>query len=92
MSHLIREKRKLINRVRRIRGQVEGVERALDEEQDCARILQTIAACRGAIDALMLEVFDGHIRMHVADPDLNPKSEKSKAAKELIDAARAYLK
>ena len=74
------------------RGQLDAVERALVEEQECAQILQTIAACRGAIDGLMLEVFDGHIRMHMADPDQSPKSERSQAARELIDAARAYLK
>jgi DNA-binding FrmR family transcriptional regulator len=92
MAHLIRDKKKLVNRVHRIRGQLDAVERALVEEQECAQILQNVAACRGAIDALMSEVFDGHIRMHLADPDRSPKSEKSQAARELIDAARAYLK
>jgi len=92
MAHLIREKKKLINRVRRIRGQLDAVERALAEEEECAKILLTIAACRGAVDGLMSEVFDGHIRMHMADPDRNPKSERSRAARELIDAARAYLR
>ena len=92
MAHLIREKKKLIHRVRRIRGQVEAIERSLEEESDCAQILQTIAACRGALDALMSEVFDGHIRMHLADPEEHPKSERAKVARELIDAAKAYLK
>lgn len=92
MAHLIREKKKLVNRVHRIRGQLDAVERAIVDEQDCARILQNVAACRGAIDALMSEIFDGHIRMHLADPDRNPRSERSQAARELIDAAKAYLK
>ena len=92
MAHLIRDKKKLIARVKRIKGQLGAVEKALDEVQDCAQILQTIAACRGAIDGLMSEVFDGHIRMHMADPDTSPKSERSRAARELIEAARAYLK
>jgi DNA-binding FrmR family transcriptional regulator len=92
MAHLIREKKKLVHRVRRIRGQLDAVERALEQEEECAKILQTIAACRGALDALMSEVFDGHIRMHMADPEQHPKSEKAKAAKELIAAARAYLR
>jgi DNA-binding FrmR family transcriptional regulator len=92
MAHLVKGKKQLVNRVRRIRGQLDAVERALEDEEDCAQILQTIAACRGAIDGLMSEVFDGHIRMHVADPDDNPKSSRAKAARELIEAARAYLK
>jgi FrmR/RcnR family transcriptional regulator, repressor of rcnA expression len=50
MAHTIKDKQKLINRVRRIRGQVEAIEKALAEEQECSLILQTIAASRGAID------------------------------------------
>ena len=48
MAHTIRDKKKLLNRVRRIRGQIDAVEKALDQEQDCSTILLTIAACRGA--------------------------------------------
>ncbi len=59
MSHTIRDKKKLLNRVRRIRGQVDGIERALDAEQDASAALHTIAACRGAIDSLMVEVLEG---------------------------------
>jgi DNA-binding FrmR family transcriptional regulator len=92
MAHLVREKKKLIHRVRRIRGQLDAVERALESEAECASILQTIAAARGALNGLMMEVFDGHIRVHVADPDVDPQSAESQAAQELIDAARAYMK
>ena len=56
MTHTIREKTKLLARVRRIRGQVEAVERALEEEVGCADVLQVIASVRGAINGLMAEV------------------------------------
>jgi FrmR/RcnR family transcriptional regulator, repressor of frmRAB operon len=92
MAHTIRDKKKLINRVRRIRGQIEAVEKAIDQEQDCSAILLTITACRGAINSLMAEVIEGHIRFHVVDPDLKPTTEKAKAAQELIDVVKAYLK
>jgi DNA-binding FrmR family transcriptional regulator len=92
VAHLIRDKKKLIARVRRIQGQLGAVERALDEVADCAKILQTIAACRGALDSLMSEVFEAHIRMHIVDPDRHPTSEQARAAQELIDVAKAYLK
>lgn len=92
MAHLIKDKKKLLNRTRRIRGQVDAIEKALTEEQDCGRILQTIAACRGAIDSLMSEVFEGHIRMHILDPVGKPSSEQTKAAQELIRAAKSYLR
>ncbi len=92
MADLIRDKKKLIARARRIRGQVIAVEKALDEGKDCAQILQTIAACRGALDGLMSEVFEGHIRLHMVDPKKHPTSEQSRAIEELVDAAKAYLK
>jgi DNA-binding FrmR family transcriptional regulator len=92
MAHTIRDKKKLLNRVRRIRGQIDAVEKALEREQDCSTILLTIAACRGAINSLMAEVIEGHIRYHVVDPDQQASTEKAKAAQELIDVVKAYLK
>jgi DNA-binding FrmR family transcriptional regulator len=92
MAHTIRDKKKLLNRVRRIRGQVEAVEKALDQERDCAELLQTIAACRGAINGLMAEVIEGHIRFHVVDPDEKPTSKQAKAAQELMDVVKTYLR
>ncbi|MGE7371228.1 metal/formaldehyde-sensitive transcriptional repressor [Neorhizobium sp. NPDC001467] len=91
MTHTIREKQKLINRVRRIRGQMEGVERMLDEEKGCSDVMQTIAGVRGAINGLMGEVIEDHIRMHLAAEGLTQK-EREEGAAELIDVVRAYLK
>lgn len=92
MAHTVRDKEKLLNRVRRIRGQVDAIERNLMEEDDCSVILHTIAACRGAIDGLMNEVLEGHIRMHLIDTRQRPSSEQIQAAEDLIDLVRAYLK
>ena len=93
MGHLIRDKKKLMNRVRRIQGQVSAIERLLEEDHhDCANILQTIAACRGAINGLMAEVMEGHIRSHLIDPSKNPTSDQEEAAEELIDVLNTYLK
>jgi DNA-binding FrmR family transcriptional regulator len=92
MAHTTRDKRKLQNRVRRIRGQVDAIERALTEEHECADVLQLIAACRGAINGLMAEVIDGHVRSHVLDPDKNPTSAQAKAAQELLDVLKTYLR
>lgn len=87
MAHTIREKAKLLNRVRRVKGQVEAVERALEEVADCSAVLRLIAACRGAMDALMAEVLEGHIREHLVPAPGSPD-----AGEELIDVVRAYLK
>jgi DNA-binding FrmR family transcriptional regulator len=92
VSHTIREKTKLLNRVRRIRGQVDAVERALEQEIGCADVLQLIAGARGAINGLMAEVMEDHIRMHVVDPAWQRDTTHSHAAEELIDVVRSYLK
>jgi DNA-binding FrmR family transcriptional regulator len=92
MAHIIRDKQKLLNRVRRIGGQVRAIENAVEEEKDCSIVLQTIAACRGAINGLMAEVVEGHIRYHVVDPDHRPTSDQARAAQELIDVVNSYLK
>jgi DNA-binding FrmR family transcriptional regulator len=90
VSHTKREKMKLLNRIRRIRGQIEAVERALEDEQGCVTVLHLIVAARGAMSGLMSEVIEDHIRLHVVDPTKD--AERSRGAEELIDAVQAYLK
>jgi FrmR/RcnR family transcriptional regulator, repressor of frmRAB operon len=92
MVHTIRDRAKLMNRVRRIRGQVSAIEGLLQEEADCERVLQTIAACRGAINGLMAEVVEDHVRFHVIGPDIDPTSDQAQAAEQLVDLVRSYLK
>jgi DNA-binding FrmR family transcriptional regulator len=92
MAHTIREKTKLLNRVRRIRGQIEALERALEEEKGCADVLHLVVAARGAMNSLVAEVIEDHIRMHVIDPARERNSAKAKGAEELIDVVKAYLK
>jgi FrmR/RcnR family transcriptional regulator, repressor of frmRAB operon len=78
--------------VRRIRGQTEAVGRALEQEIGCSDVMQLIAAVRGAINGLMGEVMEDHIRMHVIDRRRNRNSERAQATEELIDVVRSYLK
>ena len=92
MSYTIKNKDKLILRVRRIRGQIEGVERALTSEQDCSDILRQITAARGAMNGLMAELLEDHVRFHVLDPTRKPTSGQAQAADELVDIVKAYLK
>jgi DNA-binding FrmR family transcriptional regulator len=90
MSHTIREKAKLLNRVRRIRGQVDAIERALEQEVDCADVMQLVAAVRGAMGGLMAEVMEDHVRLHAAETE--PEFAREQAAQELIDVVRSYLR
>ena len=92
MGHTIREKSKLVARVRRIKGQVEAVERALDAEIGCADILMLVASLRGAVHGLSAEVMEDHIRNHVANPDTDPDAARARGAAELIEVVRTYLK
>ena len=88
MSHLSREKLDLVNRTKKIVGQLEGVERALGEDESCMSVLQRLSAARGAINSLMGELMEDHIRNHM------PRKTKSSgdAADDLIEIVRTYLK
>jgi DNA-binding FrmR family transcriptional regulator len=92
MAHIARDRKKLLNRVRRIRGQIQGVERALEGDDECTALLQTIAATRGALNGLMAQILEGHVREHVIDPGRKPTRAQLEAADELVDVVKAYLK
>lgn len=92
MGHLSKDKSKLLNRVRRIKGQVEGIERGLEEGRDCNDVLQLIAAVRGAVNGLMAEVIEEHLREHVASPAIASDAERAQGADEIVAILRTYLK
>ncbi len=92
MTHTIRDKRKLLARVRRIRGQVEAIERALDTEAGCEQVMHLIAGVRGAMAGLMAEVVEDHVRTHLVDAEKYPSALNSEAAEQLLDVVRTYLK
>lgn len=87
MAHTVREKTKLVNRVKRIRGQMEAVERALESDIGCTDVLHRLAAVRGAINGLMAKVMEDHIRYHVAGP-----KGQGDATEELIEIVNSYLR
>ena len=92
MSHTIVSKPKLLARVRRIRGQVEAVERALEAEAGCADVLMLVASVRGAINDLTAELMEEHIRHHVVDPARETDPDRARGTTELIDVVRTYLR
>lgn len=89
MSHTQKEKRALLNRVRRLRGQLDGLERALNDEVGCYQILQQITAVRGAVNGLMGQVLEGHIREHMQPLSGDLEAESTEG---LIKVLRSYLK
>jgi DNA-binding FrmR family transcriptional regulator len=91
MPHVHTEKAKLLNRLRRIRGQLEAIERAVDQDSECARVLQQATACRGAMDGFIAEVIEDHIREHMVDPAASKDDPRVQAAEELVAIVHSYL-
>jgi DNA-binding FrmR family transcriptional regulator len=92
MAHVIQNKKKLLARISRIRGQVNGIERALNEERECGEVLLTLAACRGAMNALMAEILEGHVRLHLLQTNSQKDAAVAAAGEELIEVIKRYLK
>jgi FrmR/RcnR family transcriptional regulator, repressor of frmRAB operon len=84
MSHTIREKKKLLARVRRVRGQVEAIERALDGEVGCEVVMHLIAG--------VAEVVEDHVRTHLVDAEKHPGALNTEAAEQLLEVVRTYLR
>lgn len=91
MSHVHSAKDELLKRVKRIIGQMQAVERALESDADCAKTLHLVAAARGAINGLLDEIIEDHAREHVAKPGLTDQ-ERSLGVEQLLEAIRRYSK
>ena len=92
MSHIARERVSLLNRLRRIKGQLEAVERAVEEDIECATVLQRATACRGALDSFIVELIEDHIREHMVDGASPADDPRVQAAEQLISVLHTYLK
>ena len=92
MTHTVRGKQKLLARVRRIKGQVDAIERTLEAEAGCEQVMHLIAAVRGAIAGLMAEVVEEHVLTHLVDPEKYPGALNTEGAGQLLDVIRTYLK
>ncbi len=92
MSHTSDEKKKLLARVNRIQGQLQSIRKAIEEDAACEDVLQQIAACRGAVNSLLVEIVEGEIRFHVLDSNAKMDSKQAKAADNLIEILHRYIK
>lgn len=90
--HTTHSKDKLVLRAKRIAGQVKAIEKAIQNDTECASVLQHLAACRGALNGLMSELVEEHILFHVLDPQKKHSSEQVEAAEQLMDIVNTYLK
>jgi len=92
MAHTSEERRRLLSRINRIEGQVKSIRTALENNRECATVLQQIAACRGAINGLMVEIIDGEIRFHVLSKNAKVDSREARAAEDLVEILHRYIK
>ena len=92
MTHVIYEKQKLLNRIRRLRGQVDAIERAIETEAGCNEVMRQLATVRGAINGMMAEVVEDHIQMHMVDANRKATKKEIEAADELVEVLRAYIR
>jgi DNA-binding FrmR family transcriptional regulator len=92
MTHTVRDKEKLLARVRRIRGQVEAIERALNAEAGCEKVMHLLASTRAAMSGLMAEVVEDHVRTHLVDGEAHPRALNEDAAEQLLAVVRTYLR
>jgi DNA-binding FrmR family transcriptional regulator len=87
------DKNALGKRLRRIEGQVRGLERMVDDDRYCMDVLTQIAAVSKALDAVALEVLDDHVRHCVTDAlasgDEQAAAEKSE---ELLAAVQRFAR
>ena len=91
MSHLSKDNKKILQRVRRLKGQIEGIERMLSNDADCIEVLQTVAACRGALTGLTRQLIHEHIEHHLLEDDSASKSVRQ-AGKDIQSIIDSYLK
>ncbi len=92
MGHIISDKSKLLARVKRLKGQLEAVERALENEAPCGEILNIVASMRGAFNGLTVELIEDHVREHISNPDADSDRDRAQGAADLIQAIRTYMK
>ncbi|MBC3884792.1 metal/formaldehyde-sensitive transcriptional repressor [Undibacterium griseum] len=92
MSHISKDKQKLLNRVRRIRGQIDAIERTLEEDKGCMEVLQQISSCRGAMNGLLAVVLEDHIRAHLTETVQEDAAHGGDAKEILIEVVNSYFK
>lgn len=93
MAHTKEGRTRLLNRIRRIKGQLEALEKVLEEESsdNCSAVLQQIASVRGAVGGLMMTVLEGHIREHISAEKIS-QEQRSVDTEQVISVLRSYVK
>jgi len=92
MGHTTRNRDKLLQRLRRIQGQLRAVEKGLASSDECSAVLLTLTAARGGLNGLIAQIIQDHVREHIADPNQRPGTARAEATQELLDVVRSYFR
>ena len=80
------------NRLRRIEGQVRGLQRMVDEDAYCVDILTQVAAVQTALEQVAVNVLDAHVRGCVAGAVAADGDGADEKLDELMAAVRRFAK
>lgn len=84
------EKHKLLVRVKKIKGQLNALERVIDEDRECVDIFQQTTAIRGSINSLMTSILEEHIKQHLIQA--NNKEKREEEVTNLLSILKSYFK
>jgi DNA-binding FrmR family transcriptional regulator len=90
MAHTIRDKTKLLARVSRLKGQLDAFAKGIESDQDCYQVMQLLSSCRGALNGLMGEMVEGHIREHIVESA--NKKDAAESGEDLIEIMKSFWK
>lgn len=83
------ESSKLRTRLRRIEGQVQGVQRMLEEDRACEDVLTQLLAIRSAVQQVCLLMTEQHVRDCVFAGELAPDDKR---LQEVVEALRLLVR
>lgn len=90
MAHTIRDKKKILARINRLKGQLEAFSQAIENEKDCYQVMQLLSSCRGALNGLMGDLVEDHIREHIVKAET--KKNAATSGEEVIEIMRSFWK
>ncbi|MGX5203010.1 metal/formaldehyde-sensitive transcriptional repressor [Aliikangiella sp. IMCC44632] len=91
MSHSTQAKKSLLTRVRKIKGQTLALEASIEGQPDCFKVLQQVAAIKGAVNGLMKEVLEAHLREHLGVENIS-QQKRMEEVEQVIKILKSYLK
>jgi len=91
VPHSPEDKKRAVTRVKRVRGQLDALQLALEDGADCGPVLQQLAAIRGAVNGLMSSILESHLREELSQVSAGP-GIPDKSIEDVVALVRSYLR